>query len=114
MHNINDFMHLYLKCWGTVYDSKHEKYKDGGWALSAELLSAVLLGECKFKPHLRKLSDLTTDEWNEMGRRVRTGQNIRTAGDLWKMNASETNYLLLQRFDLFDLIESGLAIEAKT
>jgi len=60
---------------------------------------------------LRPLSDMTIDEWNDCAKFARTGGGINTAGDLWKINAQETAYLLSKGFDLFGLIPANLAID---
>jgi hypothetical protein len=59
---LQDCLHLYLKIWGTVSDSTHEKYINGEWALSCDVLKAFLMRELKFTPHLKPLSNMTEEE----------------------------------------------------
>lgn len=106
MKDIKDYLHLYLKVWGTVSESAHSLYINGEWALSAAILSEVMLGKMKFAPHLRNLSDITEEEkeyrWN-------TFCNIREINQ--EVVAEEIKWLLSKGFDLFGLIESGDALD---
>jgi hypothetical protein len=64
-------------------------------------------------PILRPLSDMTEEEYNTwengIGGKLRTGTH-----DLIEEDALKTHYLLSKHFDLFGLIEAGLAIDATT
>lgn len=108
---LNDYLHFYLGC-EFEYEVDAKRYRD-------IIKSVGTTVNAMFRPEeililLRPLSDMTMDEWNEIGKKSRSGQNIRTAGDLWKMNAEETAYLISKGFDLFNLIPDGLAIDKTT
>jgi hypothetical protein len=88
------------------------------------------------KPLLRPLSDMTGEEAQELGKRLLlvNGENCRAykteeglwrvqfgnvSGDFWLIDGSifnqhQTIYLLKQRFDLFNLIPEGLAVDKNT
>lgn len=104
---IQDYLHLYI--------GQEFQYQVDGKRYVDNIKSVGTTINAMFRPEeillfLRKLSDMTIEEWNDMGTKTRSCQNIRTAGDLWKMNAEETLYLISRGFDLFNLIEDGLAI----
>lgn len=117
---LKDYLHFYLGCECMMtkpsYHAVHELHLSvkERFVLRGKLLAYFIetTTQAEIKPILRPLSDMTNDEWNEMGRKLRTGANIRTARDLWKMNAEETVYLLSKHFDLFGLIDAGLAIDS--
>jgi hypothetical protein len=66
----------------------------------------------KIKPILRPLSDMTEDECDEYNRLSETCYSV--ANKLWdqiRQESSITKFLLSKYFDLFSLIEAGLAID---
>lgn len=128
--DIKDYLHLYPKCWGSVYDSKSQRYIQGEWALSFALLESVMMDECKFKPILRPLSDMTEEEKvhcysimfpkhtivefsgaDLVGRKEAIEYIDRFFIKAHPMTPKEFLLLLSKHFDLFGLIESGLAID---
>lgn len=129
MKKLEDYLHLYLGC---------EMWESGGfpWELTPEqlykkLLTGTALGNGTLKPILRSLSDMTEEEvnhcwkildWSEMitipeRRRACLNEEFldseegRECG--WFSFCKLLPYLLSKHFDLFGLIESGLAIKAK-
>lgn len=77
------------------------------WETSSSNCHWFFFGEDHIKPILRPLSDMTEDEkekWDNM--RL---EDFEYSTEL--LAANETLYLLKQGFDLFGLIESGLAID---
>ncbi len=111
---LKDYLHFYE---GALCRWRYVDYSPGQWSVLASLTKRDIARLCddnsveKIELHLRPLSDMTHEEWNECAKYARTGSGIRTAGDLWKMNAEETRYLLSRHFDLFCLIDLGLAID---
>jgi len=134
--DIKDYLPLYFRVWGEVYDSKNEVYGNGNWALSARLLHAVMMDECKFKPFLRPLSDMTQKEALGIAAltvypmRVLEILTITNDGVEFKYESFEQDrkmywfrdelspdmfrLLLKAGFDMFGLIEAGLAFEKTT
>lgn len=118
--NIKDFLHLYLKVWGTVSNSQSPNYEDGQWALSAQLLHHVLMGTCDFTPHLRPLSDMAEEELQECGNMIYDfSGDPELNAHKWQdfeigLAPEQFHYLLSKHFDLFGLIDAGLAIDSTT
>ena len=97
---IKDYLHLYLGCIGRG---------DSGAAifLSADTLSKINRGDISFRPILRNLSDMTTEELE-----LFADLNIKSDyKNVYEKQAEITRFLLSQEFDLFGLIEAGLAID---
>jgi hypothetical protein len=112
MKDIRDYLHLYMKCWGTftrVTDNDcYKRYENGEWALSGSLYQEIMAMGHEFKPHLRPLSDMTGDEhrkWDELY------DAVDEAAPPPIENAEQVRWMLSKGFDLFGLIESGLAID---
>lgn len=101
--DISQYLHLYLGC-----ELKSEKYpKDT--PLDTEILHAIehdnLYGE--FKPILRPLSSMTEEENKERFNEW----YLKEENTPLERNAREIKYLLSKHFDLFGLIDAGLAID---
>ncbi len=95
--NIKDYLHLYLGC-DMLDISDNSTY-----TLHPEMLYASIKdGD---KPILRPLSDMTEDESEFVADAAWQGKPT------IYMNAEITAYLLSKHFDLFGLIEAGLAID---
>lgn len=106
---IEDYLHLYLgcDCFIPKYDRNekliqisHES-KLGYFRFS----SPDFDGWAEFKPLLRQLSDMSEEEefeWSENGHKE---------ADPMMAEAEATRYLLSKHFDLFGLIEAGLAMD---
>jgi hypothetical protein len=118
--NIQDYLHLYLGC-----DVIH---KDG---TTAKLVSTTTMGECAFihndtnqfgvsspeefgKLILRPISDVTPEEAEEMWYMIEPKNVLEMQGhrQTYKVAlcSERTRYLLSKGFDLFGLIDAGLAI----
>jgi hypothetical protein len=111
MKEIKDYLHLYLGCKIVFND-------DMVWILSGvhrfyAILDGGAFGVIKvtdystIKPILRPLSNMTEDEIMEW-RLINAGSQMPTI----QQSAEEVKHLLSKHFDLFGLIEAGLAIDA--
>jgi hypothetical protein len=124
--DIKEVLHLYIGQWciadgnrfklhGVLYDN------NGTLAFNGEINHGLPSGwwveNCDFKIELRKLSSMTEEEHEAyeihyMGldrQREEDHHSICPA----EIEAELTRYLLSRGFDLFGLIEEGLAIEKK-
>jgi hypothetical protein len=114
METIKDYLHLYIGC--KVYDTFND--------VTIELTPMSYAGytqprwykdeDSQIKPLLRPLSSMTEEEGIESETEWNKG---RTLGDsvgqaLNMANAFRIKYLLSKHFDLFDLIEKGLALDS--
>ena len=138
---IEDYLHLYLKAWVTISDCSFVM-TDRGWdsggkyALSGELLHHILLNDCRCESiELRPLSSMTQDEAMELIRlqfptktlfpdaRYDKVERIWTATtkipfghqvaiQVEHGSAPQFMWMLSKSFDLFGLIEAGLAINS--
>lgn len=108
---IKDYLHLYLGCDAMIYNDK-------SFIMDKVTSSSLNIEDgsvTKIKPILRPLSDMTEQESYELC--WQKNQNHMKLN--WSLNESaihpnEFLYLLKQGFDLFGLIESGLAIDKTT
>ena len=66
------------------------------------------------KPILRPLSDLTKDEFKELGLNMDWHCLDDWIKEQYLMTVKEYSYLLKKHFDVFGLIEKGLAIDINT
>jgi hypothetical protein len=122
--NLKDYLHLYLGCDVMV----------GDWAGTLQSVGCIDMGQdCvismqnqdeesgfygewmeeevehhKIKPLLRPLSDMTDREKHEVGKLSFIG-NVHHQAE-----AAKTVWLLSKGFDLFGLIEDGMAIDKTT
>lgn len=115
---IKDYLHLYLGC-KVEYDDRigiiHQYYLPAGkymegkvWFCSLEEdgnpeMSCSVAAD-KVKPILRPLSDMTGEERS-------TAKELSNGTFLYRTCAETTQFLLSKHFDIFGLIESGLAID---
>jgi hypothetical protein len=98
---IESYLHLYLGC-EMMYATHHEP-QDAKYKLTAEnLKDAIDFGDL---PYLRKLPTMTEEE----DREFRNANNGLWIDEHWR--AEGTRWLLSKGFDLFQLIESDLAID---
>jgi hypothetical protein len=139
-NKIEDYLHLYLGCMveldndgSKVYDRKlvavggvdgepYCKLRKG--TAEKGFVHAVLLKERRVKPTLRQLVSMTDTEKLQLAafERVWSSDNILPiikVGRLLNLYHSEksdqiTKWLLDHYFDLFGLIEAGLAIDSTT
>lgn len=120
MRKIEDYLHLYLGC--DVYDSWNEKtgklveIKNTGKGVGVLHQTVWYMKADEIKLLLRPLSDMTDDELQECGNMVydfsdEPELNNHRWQDFEVLLAPEQfHWLLNKHFDLFGLIESGLAI----
>lgn len=118
MKNIKDYLHLYLGC------SYQWKDDDGEWRrpelLTAYQLNSIRQSGREVKLILRKLSDMTEEEMDEVwyGHETKTVLvlDYKNSGITRKVAlcSERTRYLLSKGFDIFDLIPAGLAIDSTT
>lgn len=103
--NTKDYLHLYLGC--EAY-WQEEGYKS---TYSRPIDFDMLRDADWIKPILRPLSSMTEEEGNEL---EMMGHNaVVNKFEINQFHAARTRYLLSKGFDLFGLIEAGLAIEKK-
>lgn len=124
--NIKDYLHLYLGAPCFIGDDKIVHF--------IRMVNEIGLSVCTgtnakgiqkwFKssaclPILRKLSDMTEQEMNYIGNDLKAGtwnapdirSNPNMAWSIHHLTPEIFRYLLSQGFDLFSLIEAGLAID---
>lgn len=135
--NIKDYLHLYLGCQviGTYNDASGSKgyltgVTNGGYDCEIQFIledginveEEPQYNEVKdVKPILRPLSDMTEDEVEFIGIELKAGtmnaEFIRTSKYCWTLVHTEPEvfrFLLSNHFDLFGLIDAGLAIDKTT
>jgi hypothetical protein len=114
---LKDYLHLYLGCDGELLSKKpYGSPKRTIIKLSAELLDRLekLPSMHSFRPILRPLSDMTEVEATELEAIRGIDKKIPCPhfNNIHQTKHGEQlRYLLSKRFDLFGLIESGLAID---
>jgi hypothetical protein len=138
--NIKDYLHLYLGCKGIVKTVAEFGTKLVAWTDSNDLRDGVTLEDAyryDFKPILRPLSGITEQELRDFIKITTPPEYIDKTTDADFKEAFEeikeqgiellnfedvppktafevTRWLLSKHFDLFGLIESGLAINSTT
>lgn len=110
MKNIKDYLHLYLGCEYRYFMNgvtKTGSRKNKGVITYAALshIMARIEQEYNIKPILRPLSDMTEEERKKCERKVFNGD----ARFFYTTEAFL--FLLSKHFDLFGLIDAGLAID---
>lgn len=109
--NIKDYLHLYYGCEVARYDSEGVRYKVA--VNKAWLIEAFEKGGKNFYTYkllLRPLSDMTEGEKDEYYKHRGFGWIYNLEKQMSK-DAAGTRFLLSKSFDIFGLIESGLAID---
>lgn len=133
MVQLKDVLHLYLGC-DVFY--KHKEHKGliniyqgiERWVLQSVHLidmdstvsvnleadhSIIMVDDIKkIKPMLRQLSSMTAKECRQYNKLRETLYTMAEAVNQCMQEAACINYLLKERFDLFNLIESGQALDA--
>jgi hypothetical protein len=109
--NIKDYLHLYIGC-------RAEATTVEG-AVSNVAISYTLLHDWdgwleRIKPILRKLSSMTEEEFQHMINEGWIGAPTFTNWTKIVYKPEQFRYLLAKGFDLFGLIDSGLAIEKQS
>ena len=108
--NFKDYAHLYLGCdltdpTHTIKAKLHNVNSETGAYWESEVTVGRLEGST-LKPILRPLSDITKEEIEQCSYFF-----TNTSRSILEDGAQRTFYLLKQGFDLFNLIESGIAID---
>ncbi len=114
MKQLKNYLHLYLGC-----DTNKGKL----CSVNIEGICIVMMNDGQIeagniediKPILRPLSDMTEEEREEF-KNVRYGHRLLDISlfiDL-ELSATYVKWLLSKHFDLFGLVEAGLAINATT
>lgn len=116
---LSDYLHLYLGCEAieTLHDHKciiHEVRKDGKCYVLGDALFSDLLDVNYIKPILRPLSDMTEEERREMMREKHQYDTGNPRSHELTNHARRILWAISKHFDLFGLIESGLAIDSTT
>lgn len=112
--DIKDYLHLYLGC--EIITHSVDGKQVAKQILNTSWLDEIQRGYNPVKPILRPLSNMTEEEgkeaesaWNEFmgfGETISRGMNC--------AHANRIKYLLSKGFDLFGLIEAGLALDKTT
>lgn len=124
--NIKDYLHLYLGCECEI-DKRVASTKKTGTLTNIDQTGVRLKGafndghiaHALVKPILRPLSDLTKEEvkiLDEMARTQKNGEQFikretKFFSGIRTRSAEALHYLLSKHFDLFGLIDAGLAID---
>lgn len=130
MRDIKDYAHYYIgqPCLNTWFPADHDAY-NAGWVLVGFNETSIkpfgLENETdstwtdSIKPILRRLEDMTEEERQVVHNMGKLYMNHKdhtlpsySLSKMWAAN--QTHYLLKQGFDLFGLIDAGLAVDAKT
>lgn len=115
MKKIEDYLHLYLGC-DIFVPRQNQDLKDDIMRLTAAKMCGYDLSNVK--PILRPLADMTEEEgalMDDMAKRQRDNyieiQNCKFFDGIRTESAEAFAFLLSKHFDLFGLIEAGLAID---
>jgi hypothetical protein len=118
--NIKDYLHLYLGCEIQSLSGGTMIYTLTGIGRKQALFSdrygnEMWLAENDYKPILRPLSSMTEDEKQEYEatRVFVRATPVHQIGNM-QWTPETFKYLLSKHFDLFGLIEAGLAIDKTT
>lgn len=107
---LQDYLRYYLLC--KMIRSSHWEPQNEPYILTFEnIKEAVEFGD---RPILRRLEDMPEKEGVEMFGVDRYWDIVCMQGSWDLFSSKEFHYLLTQHFDLFGLIDAGLAIDAKT
>lgn len=113
MKDIKDYLHLYKGQQGQYLKPKKQEWSE--WKIvNGEFIHTVDLLDWKARLSLRPLSDMTEDEkrkWRSLMHKQYSGGAGHTG---YLENPESFRYLLSKGFDLFGLIEAGLAIDKTT
>lgn len=126
MKKLKDYLHFYLGCELFVVKTKEivtfdDLQSTDRWPVWTRNIKYCNVKNCvasgfrfkEIKPILRPLSDMTKKEHlHMMANFPSIDKDVNMAGA--EKEAAKVHYLLSRRFDLFRLIESGLAINELT
>jgi hypothetical protein len=127
--NIKDYLHLYLGCECRPLDNTKQ-----GWLMGIRIMQGVENAFLQYdlnstenlipfklnelKPILRPLSDMSDEENLEFGGLWAFAEtyipDIEDTHDPYEIEPEAFRFLLSEHFDLFGLIEAGLAIDKTT
>jgi len=128
---IKDYLHFYLGCQCLCFDERNPGEQDIGVLIEVGKSHAVINPEkgkndiegilSEFKPILRRMKDITGDEVLEL-HHLSVEDNSKDGMSLKSYYSSEPlflepvqfYFLLSKHFDLFGLIDAGLAIDKAT
>lgn len=109
---IEDYLPFYLGCECWAFHSSFDGCRKLV-TLDAVILGLVLEGSMTVKPILRKLSSMTDEEAKRFKVTKGIERNLKTlGGSIWTFD--EVKELLSLHFDLFGLIDAGLALDKTT
>jgi len=104
MKQIEDYLHLYIGCEAVTVLTKPE-------IVDGHMIDLVRNGYYHAKPVLRPLSSMSQDEADEFhGVNVKLQHYVFYLNTREYWNPKEFKWLLSKHFDLFGLIEAGLAV----
>lgn len=114
---LEQYLHLYLGCdcvvaghiqklTGISYDGTQNTW----WAYFDGVENCYALVS-ETNPILRQLSNMTEDEAQDLMKQSNTHTFIRNHDSHYKYTAQQLQWLLSKGFDVFGLIESGIALD---
>lgn len=115
--DIKDFLHYYL--------GQQVLINNGIYENKVDFLTHINdVGDCAGKEYewlakdcqliLRKIEEMTEEEMKEYNKLISTLYSFAKGVDQIRQESATTHYLLKCGFDLFGLIDSGAALDAKT
>jgi hypothetical protein len=122
---LQDYLHYYMGC-KMLYSSHHEPQNEP-YVLTFENIKEAI--EFADRPIFRRLEDMTEEQARDFLRHAVPDAEYLSHneyGVIWQSRGSRSyifylygspagfHYLLTQHFDLFNLTENGLAVDAKT
>jgi hypothetical protein len=122
--NIKDYLHFYLGCMcegspikAKSFHAQLQQIDVNGYCILADMSLTRHLSSAFVKPILRPFTDITDEEidevWNGhepkhvLKMEYSDGRNVRQVA----LCSERTRYFLSRGFDLFGLIEAGLALD---
>ena len=116
--DIKDYLHYYIgqPC---TYDDPYQRAFDLIGVVTERIIQEIrnpqLTGAVQnARPHLRHLEDISQEEMDEYNKLSSTLFSLAKGIDQIRQESATTHYLLSKGFDLWGLIEGGLAIDLKT
>lgn len=127
MRDIKDYLHLYLGCEVYVFpdetltngwlETKRKEMPGLTYQYQLTISNYNVVLDAGYKPILRPLSDMTDEEMDEVWHGIEPKNVLvmqyKNSGMERKVAlcSERTRYLLSRGFDLFNLIEEGLAVK---
>ena len=120
MKELKDYLHLYIGCKISIA-GRYNVTLTVDMTGTETIDLAACLANPEYKPILRPLIDMKPDEIVYIGEYLKMGfanaeiiKNHKYCWSLVHLNPNVFVYLLSKQFDLFGLIEAGVAIDATT